>query len=56
MIRYALRSCNLELVVDVCVVVLTTSMASRLQFIGRLSIILGHSALLVATECVSTKV
>jgi hypothetical protein len=31
-------------------------MASCLQLIGRLSIILGHSTLLVATEGVSTKV
>lgn len=51
-----MRSCNLKLVIDVCVVVLTTSMASCLQFIGRLSIILGHSTLLVATEGVSTEV
>jgi hypothetical protein len=44
------------MVVDVGVVVFTTSVTGSLHFIGRLSIILGHSALLVATECVSTKV
>jgi hypothetical protein len=55
--RYALYcSCNLELVVDVGVVVFTTSVTGGLQIVGRLSIVLGHSTLLVATECVSTEV
>jgi hypothetical protein len=49
-------SCNLEVVVDVGVVVFTTSVTGSLQFVGRLSIILGHSALLVATECISAEV
>jgi hypothetical protein len=49
-------SCNLELVVDVGVVVFTTSVTGSLQIVGRLSIVLGHSTLLVATECVSTEV
>jgi hypothetical protein len=49
-------SCNLELVVDVGIVVFTTSVTGSLQIVGRLSIVLGHSTLLVATECVSTEV
>lgn len=50
-----LCSCNLELIEDECAVVFT-GMTSCLQVIGNLSIVLGDSALLVATESVSAKV